>query len=170
MMTKALGPRRWATLVMSAVLAIALVGWARSAWGLPQPATSEGSDVTAKINELAAKGGSLQDVIRVLGEPLSYRWGDQTFTKDNLPDRYIAVYNDGLGVLLLRGRVQEIRLERGQTEYRFEGKFGIGSSLEEVLAVLGEPGKTVSDQEVSTFEDNVLYRNCTSAGRHAQLL
>lgn len=143
-----------------ALLAILLWGWASPAWAQDQPATSEDSGITTRIDELAAKGGSLEDVIAVLGEPARYGWSGQTFTKDNLPDRYIAFYTGGLSVWMASGKVNEVRLHGGPPEYRFAGKLGIGSSLEEVLAVLGEPGRTVTGGEL-TYEDNVLYRDCT---------
>ncbi|MCJ7544250.1 MAG: hypothetical protein MUP47_06750 [Phycisphaerae bacterium] len=163
MRTKAVRFGTGLTPTMRVVVAILLVGWAGPAWGGPQAATPESSDITTRINELAAEGGSLQDVIRVLGEPQSYVWSDQTFTKDNLPDRYIAFYTGGLSVFMAFGKVREVRLHGGPTEYRFAGKLAIGSSLEEVLAVLGEPGKTVTGGEL-TYEDNVLYRDCTPRG------
>ena len=49
----------------------------------------------------------------------------------------------------------EIRHERG-SPYLYRDKLRIGSSLQEVLDLLGEPAETVTGQE-NAFKDNVLY-------------
>lgn len=152
------------TIAAFAMLAISTSLLSPAAGQTPAQTQPAAPDLTAGINELTAHGGSLDDVIRLLGEPNGYRWGDQTFTKDHLPGRYLATCPNGLSVVLRSGSVREIRLDPGPAEYSFAGRLRIGSSLEEVLAVLGEPAKTVTGGEL-TYQDNVLYKDCPSNGR-----
>jgi hypothetical protein len=119
------------------------------------------SDINAKVAKLDIGKTTLDDVINVFGEPEKYFWGDQTFTKDNLPSIYIAAYPDGFSVVIKDGNIHELRFEEIDAGYVFKDKLRIGSSLEEVLDVIGQPTETVVGealQGVST-RDGVLYKD-----------
>jgi len=114
------------------------------------------SDVNAKIAQLDIQTAALDDVIRIFGEPTKYVWGNQTFTKDNLPSNYIAFYPSGFSVYISGGQIRELR--HTQPGYVFRGKLQVGSSLDEVLEVIGQPTETVQGQP-NQFKDGVLYKD-----------
>jgi hypothetical protein len=114
-------------------------------------------DINAKVARLNIETATLDRVIRIFGEPTKYVWENETFKKSNLPDRYILVYPDGFSVFMMNGRVAELRHE-GPDGYIWQGKLQVGSSLEEVLKVAGEPEKTVAGQP-NKLEDGVLYKD-----------
>jgi serine protease AprX len=125
---------------------------------LAAAATNTTDDLDAKIAQLSKKGTTAKDVLRVLGEPESYQWGDKTFTKSNLPASYLIVYPKGVSVFIMNGRVWELRSEKPGPGFTWRGKLRLGSSLEEVLAVLGPPAETVTGEKLA-FKPGVLYKD-----------
>src|SRR3974390_242403 len=81
---------------------------------LPVAADTGGNLVglDAKIVQLSKPGTTLEDVLALLGEPEKYSWGDETFQKNKLPQRFVASYRKDLDVFILRGTVCELRAER----------------------------------------------------------
>jgi len=116
------------------------------------------SDINAKVAQLDIDKATLDDVIRIFGEPTKYIWGKETFTKDNLPSRYIASYPDGFSVFMLNGQIAELRFAKPGAGYIFKNKLQIGSVLDKVLEVIGQPAQTVEGQP-NKFEDGVLYKD-----------
>jgi hypothetical protein len=121
------------------------------------------SDINAKVAQLDIDTATLADVIRVFGEPEKYLWGNKNFTKDNLPSRYIAAYPNRFRVVISGNRVTEIR--HHEPGYLFRGKLQVGSSLDEVLEVIGEPKQTVEGSR-NEFEDGVLYKDIDGRKGH----
>ena len=118
------------------------------------------SDINAKIAQLDISKATLEDVIRIFGEPGKYFWGDQTFTKGNLPSIYIAVYPDGFRVVMKGDKIHELRFLRIDTGYVFKNKLRISSSLKEVLDVMGQPIETVVGEALpAVTSDGVLYKD-----------
>jgi len=115
-------------------------------------------DLDAKIAQLSKKGTTVKEVLRVLGEPESYRWGDKVFARTNLPATYLLEYPKGVSVGVTAGRVWELRCDRTGTGFTWRGKLRLGSSLEEVLAVLGAPAETVTGEKLA-FKPRVLYKD-----------
>jgi len=116
-----------------------------------------------KISAFAIDSADMNQVLATFGEPVKYVWGQKTLPADQLPDRYIAVYPSGFRVFMMGKHVVEIRHEGG-SQYAFAGKLRIGSTLEEALAVLGAPDKTVQGEEIDWGDSkNVLFRDI--AGR-----
>lgn len=115
-------------------------------------------DINAKIAKLNIKTAKPNHIIRIFGKPKEYLWGQQTFTKDNLPPIYIMRYPDGFSVVMNRGRVSELR--HTQPGYLFQGKLQVGDSLDKVLEVIGKPKKTVQGQpKPKLFQDGFLYKD-----------
>ncbi len=80
---------------------------------LTGPAASEPqSDMNAKVAKLDIDTATLDDVIRIFGEPTKYLWGSKTFTRDNLPVTYICDYPPGFQVVISGGKISELRFER----------------------------------------------------------
>ena len=130
---------------------------------LTGPAASEPqSDMNAKVAKLDIDTATLDDVIRIFGEPEKYLWGSKTFTKDNLPSTCIVVYPNGFSVVM-SGGVSELR--HTQPGYVFLGKLQVGSSLEEVLEAVGKPKETVEGQSIG-WEDGVLYQDINGRKGH----
>ncbi|MFC1677002.1 S8 family serine peptidase [Planctomycetota bacterium] len=118
------------------------------------------TDINAKVAQLDIDRATVDDVIRIFGEPEKYFWGRETFTKDKLPRGYIAGYPNKFSVVIVAGRVSELRFESAKTGYLFLDKIHVGSSLDEVLEVIGKSKETVvgaSRRELT--KDGVLYKD-----------
>jgi hypothetical protein len=115
-------------------------------------------DIDAKITQLSQTGTTVDEVIRVLGEPTKYLWGNKTFKKDDLPKAYLLVYSGNVNVMVYQGRVVELRSEGDGRGFIWQGKLRLGSSLDEVLQGLGPPSKTVVGKPLA-FEAGVLYKD-----------
>ena len=115
-------------------ITFALCCWALTAGG--QQTTLE-----SKVAKIEIGACRLEDVIKTFGEPDRYLWGPQTFTRDRLPQVYIAGYPNGFSILLAGGVVREIRFEAGG--YRYAGRVAVGDPMENLLAVTGPPKRTV---------------------------
>jgi hypothetical protein len=122
-----------------------------------QPATTA-ADLDAKIAQLSKSGTTVEEVIHLLGEPQQYRWGKEVFTKDSLPTGYLLQYPRGLQVLVNLGVVVELRSEEPGPGFTWQGKLRLGSTLDEVLQVLGPPSGTVAGKPL-TFDPGVLYKD-----------
>ena len=123
----------------------------------PLPRAIEIKDINAKVARLNLETATRDDVIALFGEPASYIWGNATFAKDNLPDRYIMFYSRAFSVVMLSGQVKEVRFEE-RGDYAFHGTLRVGSTLDEALKVMGPPDRTVEGGVIG-FEDGVLYRD-----------
>jgi hypothetical protein len=132
------------------------------------PAISQSeSDINARVAQLDIDKATLDDVIRIFGEPEKYVWGGKTFTKDNLPSTYIAAYPDNFSAVISGGKVNELRFEGQGSGYVFKGKLQVGSSLDEVLEVLGQPTGTVVGEALPRIaKDGVLYKDINGRKGH----
>jgi hypothetical protein len=81
-------------------------------------------DLDAKIAQLSKHDTTVEAVLRLLGEPRSYRWGDKVFTRTNLPATYLLVYSDGVSVGVTAGRVWELRSGQPGPGFAWRG-FGL---------------------------------------------
>ncbi len=117
-------------------------------------------DINAKVAQLDINTANLDDVIRIFGEPEKYLWQRNTFTKDNLPSVYIAAYPNDFYVLIARDKISELRFEGPGSGYIYRGKLRYGTSLDEVIEVVGQPKEIVQKQPMpSVAEDGVLYKD-----------
>ncbi len=144
--------------ILASVIGLIFAG---SATSQPQ------SDINAKVAQLDMGKATLDDVVRIFGEPEKYMWNNETFTKDNLPPVYTAKYPGGFSVFMSRGKVDELRFDRSSVGYVFRGKLKMGSSLDEVLEVLGQSKETVVGQPMGQEkEDTVLYKDMSGTKGH----
>jgi len=153
----------------------AIVGALRSGWLSDKKAVANAMEALRKTRNTSAPGdaafrkklgnaipqmipgkSSPQDVIALLGKPVSYLWGNKTFRKDNLPETYLMRYPDRFGVMIATKKIREVRIHF--PGYHFMDKIAVGTPVEEVLAVLGQPSRTVTGGK-NDFEDAVLYRD-----------
>jgi hypothetical protein len=116
------------------------------------------ADINEQVAHLDLDKATLADVIRVFGEPKAYTWEGKTFTKDSLPSVYILNYADTFAVLMIGGRIGELRFQGADCAYAYRGKLRVGSSLEEALAVVGPPASTVEGGRIEG-RDGVLYKD-----------
>ena len=123
-----------------------------------QCAALSADDMNQKVARLNMSKGGLEDVISIFGQPQKYIWDQKTFTKDNLPDVYFIQYDNGFSAFVRQGKIVELRFEEKDNGFRFEGKLGIGSTLEQAVKVLGKPEQTVENQK-NDFADKVLYKD-----------
>jgi len=133
------------------IVAVLLIG------GLA-PVRPARADINEQVAQLDLDKATRADVIRIFGEPQSYGSEGRTFTKDSLPHIYIMVYPNDFSVLMNGGRVGELRFGGPAAGYAYRGKLRAGSSLEEALAVLGQPVSTVEGAPIGGT-DAVLYKD-----------
>jgi hypothetical protein len=114
-----------------------------------------------KIARLDIDTANLDRVIEVLGKPAQFMWGNESYTRDNLPSHYLMVYPDKFTIHMAGSKIVELRYS--QPGYFFRDKLQVGSTLEDVLKVVGEPKETVEGKEVkgneSEFKGGILYTN-----------
>jgi hypothetical protein len=116
------------------------------------------TDFNAKISQLSKPGTRPEEVIRLLGEPGKYVWGEKTFTKTDLPATYMMSYPQGVQVVVGDGLVNELRCELPGPGFAWHGTLRLGSTLDEVLQVLGPPSRTEVGKPV-TYDPGVLYKD-----------
>ncbi|MHC4618282.1 MAG: S8 family serine peptidase [Planctomycetota bacterium] len=135
--------------------------------GPPRPVTTEEfrRGFQEKADKFKIDTATLEDVRKIFGEPSEYVWGEQVFDRENLPRRYVAFYPDGFHVFVADNRVIEVRHEGPGTGYAWRGKLQVGSSLEEVLEVVGQPAETVEGEPIG-FKDGVLYKDINGRKGH----
>ncbi|UCF43213.1 MAG: M56 family metallopeptidase [Planctomycetota bacterium] len=146
------GSYQWSVL---AVVLLAVLGGV----ALTNAETAESlSDLNAKVAQLDIDNAVLDDVIYVFGEPLKYVWGNVTIPAEEIPtDRYCMEYA-GFSIFMTGNFIRELRFESPAGGYVFQDGIRVGSSLDEVLAVLGEPSKTVEGEPINWRDvDGVLY-------------
>jgi len=132
-------------------------GGLTEAWA-SQPSDAEfAKQLPAKIEKLNIDTAGLEQVKEIFGKPAQYIWGEETFTEDNLPRRYIMVYPSHFCIFMHENQIVELRHEHN-FNYIFRDKLRAGSTLEEVFEVIGHPKKTV-EGEKNLFEDGVLYKD-----------
>ena len=102
--------------------------------------------IDRKIERLNRPGATAADALRILGEPARYASGTNYFSKNRLPASYLLVYTNGIEVWVQRGLVMELRSLRPGPGFGFHGSLRLGSTLEEVLNVVGPPKETSSNQ------------------------
>jgi len=123
-------------------------------------------DTNTKVSQLDINTANLDDVIRIFGEPEKYLWGGKTYTKDNLPSIYIAAYySNSLHIVMGGNKIRELRFEGPGSGYVYRDKLKIGSSLDEVIELLGKPTETVQGKP-NKFKDAVLYRDIEGRKGH----
>ncbi len=119
------------------------------------------ADINDQIAQLDIETATLDDVIDIFGEPVEYVWGSQTYTRDNLPNVYLARYPNSFDVMMASGYISELRFSSsaaGAAGYIWTGGIQVGSSLNDVLAVVGQPTETVVGQPIANV-DGVLYKD-----------
>ncbi|MHC4325327.1 MAG: S8 family serine peptidase [Planctomycetota bacterium] len=120
--------------------------------------SKEMPEINKQIEQLDVGTSGFEEAVRILGEPAQYIWGNRTFTKDNLPATFIAVWKDRVNILISQGTVNEIRFESPRSKYLFMGRIGVGSKLEDVLEVVGRPKEIVENEPIG-FKDGILYKD-----------
>jgi serine protease AprX len=126
------------------------------------------NDIDAKIAKLNKPRTTIEEVVRVLGEPEEYVWGNEAkhttsdwkglaAEKSHLPAAYCLIYPDNVRVFMLGGEVWELRCDEPGPGFKFGG-LHLGSTLDEALQTLGPPSATSSDNP-KIFEPDVLYKD-----------
>lgn len=121
----------------------------------------ESKEFIAKVNQININDATVEDIIRILGKPLSYHGNKmKTLSQNNLPEYYSMLYPSYFWVYIAQGKLVEFQLGEGciSLGYAFRDKIRIYSSLDEVLDVVGQPVKTVEGQP-NGWENGVLYKD-----------
>ena len=100
------------------------------------------SDINARVAQVGTGPADFNDVIAVFGQPSDYIWGGQSFKLEDLPvERYWVWYPDSIHIFMKWNQAD--MLEIVDSAYIFNGKIPMGSSLERVLSIVGQPKETV---------------------------
>ena len=109
--------------------------------------------MNSQIAKFDINKATLNDIIKVFGEPLAYHLGNQFFERQTLPDQYTMQYPAGFSIFMVRGQIQELRFYK--PGYKFQNTLQVGATLQEAIEFLGKP-KLVSGRP-EKFKDNILY-------------
>ena len=124
------------------------------------------AELPKKIARLNIDTADLKQVQATFGPPVKYVWGTKTLPPDNPGRRFIAVYPGGFHVFMVDGHIVELRCEEGCL-YAFAGTLRLGATLEQALAVLGPPTKTVEGQAIDWANSaNVLFKDIDGSKGH----
>ena len=116
-------------------------------------------DFVGKVAKLDIDTAKLEDVIAIFGEPVDYVWGREVIERDRIPvDRYCVRYPNDVQLFMRWDTIVELRFESPAAGYVFRDKIRVGSSLDEVIAALGEPVETVEGGAIG-WVDGVLYKD-----------
>jgi len=116
-------------------------------------------DFPKKIAKLNIDTATLDNVIKIFGEPVEYVWGQRTIAKNKIPtDQYCVKYPDDFSICMNWDKVVELRFSSPAADYIFRDKIRTGSSLDDVLEVVGQPTETVKGEPIGWF-DGVLYKD-----------
>jgi serine protease AprX len=120
---------------------------------------SAAANINDKVAQLDVNNSTLGDVVRIFGEPEKYLWGNETFTKNNLPGVYIARYPNDFSIVMSSDHISELRFESPAAGYIFRGKIQVGSTLDDVLALVGQPKETVEGKPLPQIaQEGTLYK------------
>ena len=134
--------------------------------GRPQMEWGSGERIpesfAARIARLDIDRASRQDVIERLGQPVSYRLGNEVLDPNSLPSRHVMLYRAGFHVIISDDRVRALVFSL--PGYLWREKIEVGTPIQDVFKVLGPPGKTVenarsADVARSQQEDGILYKD-----------
>jgi serine protease AprX len=121
----------------------------------PGPA-SPSDEFNQKIAQIDLETATINNVIALFGEPLEYQWDGQTYSKNNLPPAYLALYFEGFQVLV-QGQ-DSVELRFNALGYLFQNTVHIGSSLSDALAVVTPPSQVIQGQP-NGFVPGILYKD-----------
>jgi hypothetical protein len=134
-------------------------------WLAARPPQFSLAGIDAKIARLSQPGTTVKEAVHVLGEPAEYFWGgDESHIQQGKrlpnppPDFYTLRYPQGVSVFAVHGKVAEFRSEGQGPGFTYQGKLRLGTSLDDVLTVLGPPSDTVTGKPLE-FAANVLYKD-----------
>ncbi|MHC4737425.1 MAG: HAAS signaling domain-containing protein [Planctomycetota bacterium] len=147
--------------VITAVVVVAGIITVMTIFVEAKPVTLEEfrRDFPQKVAGLNIDTASLDDVIRIFGEPVNYVWGQQVIDRKEVPaERYCVIYPADFSLYMRCDSIVELRFESPAADYVFGDKIRVGSSLDDVLAVLGEPIETIVGK-ANQFKDGVLYKD-----------
>ena len=114
-------------------------------------------DFAAKVNSVDIDNATPDDLINIFGEPKQFLWQNKKFKKDNLPARYVMKFANNLYAFITNDYIVELRLE-GPSEYVYGNGLKIGSKLDKVIEILGEPKDTLVGKP-NKFQNNTLYKD-----------
>lgn len=112
-------------------------------------------DILANIDQLDIENAGREDIVNLFGQPVSYSWGGDSFQESDLPNFYIMVYSKDFHIWLVGDKIVELRFYG--SFYEANG-IRVGSELDQVLEILGQPEQTVEAGPIN-FEDKVLYKD-----------
>ncbi len=122
----------------------------------PPPTNSETQTIVPGVRVGACTFGMSKDeVLKKLGEPIWIHWGEEKYTRDNLPKRYTMSYGD-IAFGINDDAVTGITVL--SPSYKFAGGLGVGDSAEKVKQVFGNDFqlREFATKDILTYEDQNL--------------
>ena len=137
------------------------VGAAGKAWAALGGPDQWRREFAGKLAKLDIHTADLDQVKAALGGPGGIFWGNQTWPGDapseDLGEQFILQYPDTVSIFMRDRGKKIVELRYNKPGYFFQG-VQVGSSLADVIKVVGKPDKTVDGVEL-TFEDGVHFKN-----------
>jgi len=121
-----------------------------------EKASYNAKSLRERILELKSSRKTLQDVIRIFGEPESYYWGNRKLSPDQLPAVFVMNYPGRFGIVINKKLVSELR--HHEAGYETPNGIQVGSSLEEVLERTSKPQSIITGEK-NGYETGVLYKD-----------
>jgi len=109
-----------------------------------------------KVNEIDINNFRHEDIIGTLGTPEKYIWERSEYKAEDLPANYIMIYSDAFHIRIMNDYILELRFY--DDIYVTESGVRVGSSLDEVIEILGEPATTITGEALKS-EFNVLQKD-----------
>lgn len=124
------------------------------------------ADINQQVARLDIDAATLKDVTGVFGKPAEIRWGNKILDVSEIPAaNYCLCYAGGFSIWMTQDKLVELRFESPDLGYVWKGRLRVGMPLEQVLAVLGQPARTVEGGE-NLFADRVLYKDIKGRKGH----
>jgi hypothetical protein len=133
-------------------------------------------NINEKVKRIVTGKTTREQVMEVFGEPGEYYGGKgERLSEQDALERiakglFVAMaYDNGLHFAIYGDdTVREVRIEFNE-EYRYEGKIGLSSSLEDVISLFGEPSETVTGETIDFHKDRVLYKDTKGETGHCYI-
>jgi len=124
---------------------------------ISNPKTTGDSTLSDKVAKLDFETSTLDDILKIFGEPMSYSLGNETFERYKLPISYMMAYPMGFQINMFNNRISDIRFF--EPNYILNNSIYVGATLEQVEKVLGQPRKIIEGKGSAGLEDGVLYKD-----------
>ena len=121
---------------------------------LVSSAFAQDAGLETKMDQIQPGKSTLDDIVRIFGEPRRLHSGGQSVTRANLPARYTVSYQ-GFAFYMHQGALRDVEI--GTPAYRYRGGIHVGSPVADIIRQMGEPKAVVKAGVQGEPRSGVLY-------------